>query len=447
MSDITISAANAKAQDSHIYLSQFAGRTLKVASAAAGPPTTVTVDDSSDLTGTALYTATEQGMLVVIRSAAGTGNHGMTANISDITSDVLTVDVDFATGGELADGDLIAVIPPLSVELFTNGGHTMALSRNMDNTKAFAQTFDTHNTPISVGVGGNVPIFATIDDTATARILAAGIGSYQKTSTGQHDYIPLKSGVSGYTDTSDFCLVTKDGNGVLDAAWYGLFGTTTTITVPENGVCTISLDVIGAGAVREIGGTGKTFPEAASEFIDTDIKCSLGDRFTSRGARVQLGGTYNAAFTDSVDRYTKNLTITINRGAIDERVLASQFPLVPEEMEHSITISGTRVFENDDHYEKFWGASTDAEPGTPQETRFLAEIFDPAASATKLIKLDVPRGIFEEVSVTRQNGLILQEFTYRGLHTLDSDGCVASATPLYRARFLNGVDTDYSAAV
>ena len=432
----TISATNSLAKNSRIIIANHAGARLRVASTTT---TTVVVDSVDELTGTALYDTANPGQLVILSSAAGTGNHGMTANITDITGTTLTVDVDFNTGGELADGDVICVLPPVAFELFPNGGHTLNETVNNDETMGLTETFITHNTPMDVRVGGDIPFFQTIDSDGFARLIMAGVGAYKQSSG--HFYRPLEADDGTFSEADELTVYSQDGNGTLRRAWHGLFATTLNLEFPQGGIATGSLSLTGNGYVREIGGTGKEFTSGANNWIVDTLDCDTGTRHTFRGVFMELGGSFGDDLTDARQATVQDISVTIERGAQEDQILGDEFIVKPEEIQHTITITGTRLLSDDEFQERNAGAATDATTGQKQETRVLIKAVS-SADATKTLSIDVPRSIFTSQVVNRQRGRFTESFTVQGLATLDSDGCIDSATPLYEIELQNGSTDD-----
>jgi len=443
MANPSVYSTNAKAQDSALYLANHRGGDFSVASVTT---TTVVLDDASPLTGIALYATATPGMLVIKESADGAANHGLTTEITGITSNTLTVADDFATATELADGDIVTVIPPLAVQISTNGGHSISETRSYDESMGLSDTSLTHITPLGTSVGGDISVFATVDSMSFARLLLAGTGGYNKSATGVHDYIPFQYDDGTYAEFNDFTIYAKDGNGIVNRAFYGMFGTQLTINVPSNAVCTASLSTLGNGVVREVGGAGKTFDSGNNKWIEDSIPCDNADRFSSIGALFELGGSFGDAITDSRDKFLQNVTVTISREGQEDPVLGNQFNTKADEGSHMVIITGTRILENDTYYENSYGTTTSADPELPTATRALLVLTTPS-SASRTLTVDVPRGIFTAAPVQRQRGKFTQDFTFTGLQTLDGDDCPDTANPLYRMRFNNGIDTDLGTAL
>lgn len=253
MSTPTRSASNSLAKDSRVLLGSLAAARIRVVSANA---TTVTVDTVAELTGTSLYNRSFPGQLEILSAAVAT-NQGKTALVTNITGNVLTVSADLSA--LITAGDIIAITPPLSVEQYLNGGHTLNDQLTNDYTPQLTATFDDNNTPMGVDIGGDIPFFTILNSEGFLRLLCIGIGSYKSTVAGTHKYRPIEANDGTYTDYDDATILTQDGNGVLRKLFFGLFGTGLTLEFPENGRGTGTLSVLGNGVVREIGGTGKTY--------------------------------------------------------------------------------------------------------------------------------------------------------------------------------------------
>lgn len=504
MSTPTRSAGNSLSKDSRVLWSSHAGARLRV-NATPGA-TSVVVDSVGELTGTALYASSTPGQLMVLSCAAGPSHVGKTADVNTITGTTLTVDVDFSA--ILAAGDIIAVLPPPSVELFLNQGHTLNASLANDYTKGLTETFDTHNTPLGVEVGGDVPFFQILTSEGFARILAAGIGAYKTYRTvtdgvtnsgdatltsataaftagdvgevisgtgipanttiasvtsatevemsatatatatgvsvtvgvqGTHKYRPIEANDGSYTELEDATVWAQDGNGVVRQAFFGLFGTTLALDYPENASSTGSISLLGNGAVREIGGSGKTFTTGANNYIRNDLACDTGPRITFRSAFVELGGTFGAGLTSAAETSVKNLQVRINRGAINDRTLGDAYIVKPEEQTFEVMVTGTRIQQTDAYFENAWGGATDAEPGSgaKTETRMLIKAVSPN-DPTKTLTLDMPRGVFSTHTPRRQPGRFLEDFEFRVLATLSS-GCVSTSVPPLQAQLVSSV--------
>ena len=437
----TVVASNARAIDSRFFIANRRGQVGKVASVTT---TTVVLDDAGATEGIALFSATNPGQLV-IAEGVGTSDNGKTADITGITSNTLTVDVDFATTPAIADGDYVYVCPPLAKETFASSGHTLAVDVVNDDTLGMAESMLSHNTRLGARVSGDVPFFATIDSEAFSRILLAGIGSYVKSSTGVHDFVPTQSKTGSYADAQGLALYSEDGNGVIRQAWPDLFATGLSLTVPTNGIVTGSLSCIGTGVVREIGGSGKLFTQGANNYVPA-AGSDRGPRHTGIGAFVELGGSFGDALTDSNDRFVQDLTINIARGAVEESTLGNQFIVRPVEDVHSIEISGTRLLQNDTFFEDYHGQTTDAEPGSKIETRMLVHLIS-QHTAARTLTFDVPKGFFQTHGVERQRGFFKERFTFKARHSLTAGGAYDTAAPLYRARHNSGLDTDLITAL
>lgn len=443
MSTITRSAPLALAKDSRLLMSSWAGARLRVN--ATPSATTVVVTSATELTGTTLYSGTHPGMLVCLSVAAGSANNGKTANVTAVSGSSLTVDVDFSA--VLAAGDIIAVLPPISVELFLSGGHTLQAVLNNDYTMGLTETFDTQNTPMGVDVNGDITVFQIPNSQGLVRILATGIGAY-KLSGGSHIYRPDQANDGTFTAMQDSSYMVQDGNGVIRRAMHGFFGTKLVLNFPEGARSTATLSLLGNGSVREITGTGKTFPSGASKYIVSPLACDTGAGMTFRSAFIDLGGAFGNALSATPQPAIKNMTITIEKGAISDRTLGDPYLVKPAEQFVRLTATGTRILMDNTFELDADGQATDADPGNSfkTETRMLIKAILPN-DPTKTLSLDIPRGVFSSVKSRRQPGRFYEDFEYRSLATLDGNGCVSTTTPPLQATLVSSYVNDISITV
>ena len=444
MSTPTRSATNSLAKDSRLLMGNLAGARLRVN---ATPSATVVVVTSADeLTGTSLYSSSAPGQLMVLSCAAGSTHIGKTADVNAISGTSLTVDVDFSA--ILAAGDIIAVVPPLSVELFLNGGHTLNAQLSNDYTMGLTETFDTHNTAMGVAVAGDVSLFQILNSETFARMLAFGTGSYKTPSGGTHKYRPIEANDGTFTALEDATFWSQDGNGVIREAFFGMFGTRLTLDFPEGATATASFSALGNGAIREIGGTGKTFTTGASNYIRTDFVCDTGPRTTFRAAFVELGGSFGDALTSAAETTVKNLSVSIERGAISDTTLGDAYIVKPEEDMFRLRVTGTRIVQTNTLHQYANGGSTDAEPGSgfKTETRMLIKAVSPN-DPTKTLTIDIPRGVFSSRTTNRQRGRYTEQFEYNMLATLDGSGCVSTSTPPVEITLVSSVSKNLATAL
>jgi hypothetical protein len=499
MATPTRTAANSLMKDGRIiWGSNYAG-TSRVASVTS---TTIVLSDATDYTNKSLYTLGAPGKVEILNCAAGTTHVGKTSNITGFSSSTVTVSDDFSAF--LAAGDIVSVTPPLSVELFLNQGHSLNATLSNDYTMGLTDTFDTHNTPMGVDVAGDVPFFQTIASEGFLRFLGFVFGTYKSTVAGTHKFRPIEANDGTFTEMDDAVAYVQDGNGVIRRVFQGLFGTSLTLDFPENARAVGSISSLGVSAVREVGGSGKTFPSGVSatrsvadgvlnstttvtsataafvagdvgsyitgtgipagatiasvtngttviisvaatatasgvsltitryNWLRTNFTCDTGAGLTFRSAFVQLGGNFGDALdTSLVETTAKNVTIRIERGAMTDRVLGSATIVKPEEMQFTLTVSGTRLVQNDTIFEYSQGATTSADPASDAKTttRMLIKAISPDDS-TKTLTIDIPRGVFSSRTDERQRGRQTETFEYRMLATLDaSTGCVSTTTP------------------
>jgi hypothetical protein len=439
------SAANSLRKDSRVLFGNLSGARARVN--ATPSASTVVLTSAAELNGTSLYAAGTPGQLMVLSAAAGTAHHGKTANITTISGSTLTVDVDFSA--ILAAGDIVAVLPPLSVELYLNGPHSLNSQLNNDYTKGITETFDTHNTPMTVDVGGDVPFFQIMNSEGFARLLLLGIGSYKTSVAGTHLYRPIEANDGTYTDFDRGTFWTQDGNGIVRQAYFGCFGTRLTLDYPESGTATGTISVLANGAVREVGGTGKTFTTGANNFVRANFVCDTGERLTFRSVFMELGGSFGAGLTTATETSVKNITLTIERGAIADRTLGDPNLVRPEEETFTLTVTGTRILNDDTYFEDAHGQTTDASPdnGAKIETRMLLKAVSPT-DATKTLTFDIPRGVFSSHVIDRSGGRVTENFEYHALATLDATTkCPSTATPYVQATLVSASIDNLATAI
>lgn len=428
------SISNALSRDSRVVLSNHAGGFLRVASVTA---TTIVVDSVAPLTDITLFAASTPG-IVIVKEGVVAGDEGKTANVTGIAGTTLTVDVDLTTA--LADGDIIFVAPPQAIELATNGGITLDVTAANEVTKGLTESFITHNTPNGVEVGGDVPFFTPAASHGLARLLAVGIGGYDKSGTGIHDFAPYISDPVTFADSSYATVYAKDGNATLEQIYTGLFATSMTITFPERGLATASMSLTGNAYAREIGGTGKNFPAGASAYVVSGLDCDTGSRHNFNGVFVEFGGAFGAALTDARETTVTNATISVSREVTQATPLGNAYMTRASEVGHELEITMTRILEDNARHDEFMGGGIDPQ-GSKTETRVLLKAVHPSI-ASRTLEFDIPRAVIDAAPVTRQRGHFVQELTIRAIHTLDADGCPDAANPLYRARYNNGIDVD-----
>lgn len=427
---------NSSAKYHKLHISNHSGGIFKVASVTT---TTVVLSDGSEITGKALYTATEPGMLVIVEGV-NSSDVGKTSNITGISSNTLTIDDDFSTTPALAAGDLVAVIPPMASELTTNGGHTIQVNRTKEESIGLGESLLTHNTAMQVDPSGSIPFYLCRDSQAVARLLAMGTGAYKKSTTGTHKYRPYATDDGTFDEVKDGAIFSRDGNSILQQVYLGIQGTQLDLNFPNVGVATGSLTVMGTHAVREVGGTGKTFLSGASNWNrGSDIERDGGNRHTYNGVFVEFGGSFGSALS-TADRYVLEANAQIVRTMSDHFPLGSQERVVPVEDTVTVQVTGRRILENDTIYQDFFGTSADATPGAQTETRLLLKAVHPG-DTSKTLSLDIPRGVWKVDDVQRERGRFIESFTYQGIQTVSS-GAVSTSTPLFEITFENGDDVD-----
>lgn len=439
-SQLSVISRNASARYHKLHISTQNGGIYRVASVTT---TTIVFDDLSDLGGKALYTSDEPGMAVIVEGV-NASDVGKTANITGITTNTATVDTDFSTTPALADGDLVAIVPPMASEVLTNGAHSIGVARTKDTSLGLTESVLTHNTAMQVDVGGTIPTFIPRDSEAFGRILAVGVGGY-KHSSGTHTYRPFQLDDGTFTEIKDFCAYSKDGNGVVEQAFLGLFGSQLNLNFPQRGVANASLQVLGTHAIRAVNGTGKTFPSGTGNWNrGADIERDSGNRHVFNGVFVEFGGSFGDPLGDH-DNFVQEANVQITRSPVDDNVLGAQDRMVPVEDTFGIKITGRRVLEDDSIYQDFFGSSASATPGQQTETRLLLKSVHPG-DTTKTLTADVPFGTWTVSDIERQRGRFIESFTFEAKQQLAS-GVYDTANPLYQLTYVNGDSVDYSAAL
>ncbi len=427
----TKTISNAPTKKSRFKISNHSGARLVVASITA---TTVVFSNADQITGKALYAASTPGLLLVARGRDGTligADAGLAANITTFSSNTATVDVNFVTGGSapaLAAGDMCIVYPPIAFAPKLQGSHTFNCKAQNLLDKGYADTFDTHNTPGAIDPGGDFTAYMVSSTSGIVRMLMPLLGAYKQATT-THTLVPIESNDGTYADSSELAAFVSDANGVSDEIYFAQFVQSGTLNFPEAGIPTIQLSSIGPGAAREMGGTGKNFPSGASNFDRTAVPADQDPLFTFTDCYLELGGAFGAAMTSAVDQAVTSASFTITRGSAAPRPLgALGYTAKPVEMEYTLTATLTRIYEDDTFREKYFG--TGAMPARKIETRVLFQAFDPGDS-TKSVKIDIPRAIVEMSEPQRNpQGLMMEQITLRGLHTLTAAKNIDTANPL-----------------
>lgn len=434
----SVHAGNALSRDSELHIINHLGAILRVASASNGTTPQVTVDDTSPLTGTSLYTSSEPGMIVIVDASSGVGN---TANITnvDTTNDVLTLDTDLS--GDLADGDFVAVVPPMGSKIRQNGGHTIQATRQHDNAAGIEQQSVTHNTVLQHSPEGDVNMFCLRASEALSRMLAAAVGGYQLSSN-QHLYRPFYVDDGNFTKVDGLTAYSIEGNNVSKQVYGPLVVNQWQLNLPQGGVPNFTFSVTGQHTVREVGGTGKTFPSGSSNWDrGSGIEQEPGSRHNFKGAFVEFGGSFGNALTDQGDQFLTQLTVTGIRDLTDDYGLGSQDRMRPKENRHRLEISGTRVFEDETVYQDYLGSSSDPVASQRTETRIFVKLIHPGATS-RILDVDAPRGVFTSDDIQRQDGRIMENFTFEALQSEDSNNLPDTSTPLYQLTYDNGLTTD-----
>ena len=439
----TQTISNAVTKKSRFLFSNHAGVTGVVDSLTTS---TVTLKSkyADQLTGKTLYAAGTPGILVIL-DGVNASDAGKTANITGVSGDVLTVDVDFSTTPALADGSLVAVVPPMSFAPKLQSGHTFNANPQNLKDKGLTDTFDSHNTPGMVDPGGGFTAFMTTDSMGLVRIMAALVGTYKISGT-VHSMVPPESNDGTYTECSDLSVMVSDGDGVSDELYYALFASSGSVNFPEAGLPTVSAQTMGAGAVREVGGSGKEFPSGANNFDRTGIPADQDPLFTFTDVFIEMGGTFGDALTAAVDQAITAGSADISRGSAAPRPLGNGgYTAKPVETEHGMVWNLTRTYEDDAFRSDHWGDAP--RPAKKVESRFILKAFDPSDSA-KYFEIDVPRAIVETHEPQRNGqGLMVESITVEAKHTLDGNKNPDTANPLYRVRIDNGLTTNALTAI
>lgn len=406
--------------------------------------TSITLTDTTGMTGKTLYAASSPGMVVIVDGTAGT-DVGKVANITGVTGDVLTVSVDLSTA--LSAGKLVAVIPPMASRISTNGGHTLQAQRTKDESIGLGDSVLTHNTALQVDVNGSIPFYLSRDSQAVARLILAGTGLYKKSASGTHKFRPqqVNDASSTFAEAKDFAVFSKDGDSVVNQAFLGLFGTQLDLNFPNQGVANGALTVLGAHAVREVGGTGKAFTTGANNWNRPATERDAGNRHNFSGVFAEFGGSFGAALTTSSDRFVLEANVRVTRNPANDYALGGQDRVVPVEDTFGIEVTGRRILENDNVYQDFFGTSADATPGQQTLTRLLLAAVHPG-DTTKTLNIDIPNGVWKVDEVQRQRGRFVESFTFQGIQKLAS-GAYDAATPLYEITYVNGDDVDLLSAL
>lgn len=441
MSFPTQDVGEASSKHSAAYLANNFAGFFTVASVTA---TTVTLDDASLLTGTGQYSTSEPGQLEIIDGQSDSDD-GKVANITAISGNDLTVGTDFSTGPALGDGDMVAVYPPLSVELMPDGGITLGTQVNRDEDRGLTETFLTHDTPITTDVpSGDIPLFAAIDSPGLGRLLTAFFGAYKLSGTSEHVYRFQEDDDGSFTKRDEFFVLLQDGDSVLRQAFCGLFGQSLNMDFPNEDSASVTVSAMGAEAAREVGGTGKAFTEGSNNWI-RDLPCDTGDRHVAKGAFMQLGGSFGDSLDkDQADRFFQNVTVEGTREPTQGRPLGRPYRAKMEEFENGIQVTGTRILKDSTLQDDYYGGGPEIEG--PNSTRMFLKAIAPSDSS-KYIKVDIPQGEYTVLDQTRQRGLFMEDFTFRATHALAADGCIDTSTPLVEVRYENGDATDYLSSV
>lgn len=375
--------------------------------------------------------------------------------------------------------------------------------------------------------GAGIPASTTISQVVsatTAQMSANATASASGVSvtvgvSGTHKYRPIEANDGSFTEMEDGTFLVQDGNGVIREAHFGLIGTKLSLDYPEGGRAVGAVSILGSGTVREIGGTGRIFPNgttartvtdgvinttttvtsATAAFVATDVGasivgigipagttitivgsgtsvtisqaatatasgvtltitrqkyirtnfvCDTGPGITFRSAFVEFGGTFGAGLTSAVETTVKNLTVTIERGAIADRTLGDGNIIKPEEDTFTVVVTGSRIVNNDAIYENNQGGANDAEPGSGAKTttRMLIKAISPQ-DPTKTLTIDIPNGVFSTRTPNRPRGRFTEQFEFRMIATLDANGCVSTSTPPMLATLVNGSSKVYSITI
>lgn len=453
----SVVSAASQARSSKLSISNMAGGLRRVTAVSI---TTVTIADETGVLDTtpAPGGATTNMLLEIIKGVAD-ADRGKLAVITAIAAisggtRVLTVSADLST--VLAADSVVAVIPPMEAEV-RHTGHTLDAVRAFAEDMGVGDQFDLHNSPMAYMVGGDIPFPLTRGSEAVGRLLMFGTGSYIKSAASTHDYYPVVSAFAGTSTREYASFASREAN--LSAAmqfFLSLYATRMVLDFPADGPATGLISTMGGEYVREIGGTGKTVNAVSGTYPSTPAEGGESDqtlflkRHCYRGVVVGLGGSLGDSYASAttIDPYFSSATVTIDKPGTDDKALGASTRVRPIEERHQITVTGRRILENETVIQKLHGQDTNDTPEPqigPVETRLFVAATDPGDAAKQLI-VDIPRGIFTAAPIVRQRGRFVQDYTFRGLHTLSAQA-PAAATPLYRLRYKNGDDVDYAANV
>lgn len=435
---------NAVTKKSRFLIANQAGARLVVASITT---TSITFVNTAQITGKALYSVSTPGLAIVGRGSDGsfTGTDAArTANITAFVGDVATVDTNFTTAGSapaLVAGSMVIVIPPLAFKPKLAGSHTFNINAQNLMDKGLTDTFDNHNTPGARDPGGDFTAFLCSDTNGAVRMLAPLIGSYKLSGTGQHDMVPIEANDGTYADSNELSTFVSDGNGVSDEAYAALFAQSGTVNFPEAGVPTVQVSARGPVGVREVGGTGKEFPSGGTNWDRAAVNSDNDPLFTFTDVYIEVGGVFGAAMTTAVDQAITSASLSIRRGDVAPRPLGGHgYTAKPTEVEHSISITLTRIYEDDAFRERHFGSG--AMPAKMTPVRILLRAYDPSDSA-KYIEFDIPRALVDTHDPQRNGqGLMTEQITITARQTLTAAKVVDTANPVYRCRVLNGVNSN-----
>lgn len=428
-STTSIFSKNAIARYHELHVSNkngFIGEVESISYAAGPNETSIDFVDASNIEGKTLYTTGTPGLAVIV-VGQDPSDAGKCFNVKSFVGDTIKVAGDQTL--LLAAGDKVAVVPPMASRVSTNGGHTIQVGRTKNEDLGLGDSVLTHNTALQIDPRGNVPFYMCRDSEAFGRLLLLGIGGYKKSGIGIHTYRPPQLDDGTFGVAPDGAFYSKDGNDIVSQAFLGIFATQLDLNFPNLAVATGSLQVMGTHAIRQVGGTGKTFPAGANNWNrGSDIERDSGNRHTYNGVFVQFGGAFGDPLSSDQDRFVLEANVQITRTASDDYPLGSQDRIVPVEDSFGIMVTGRRILEDDTIYRDFFGTDQPT-PDEQAETRLLLKAVAPG-DPSRTLTIDIPNGMWTVSDIQRQRGRFVEQFTFRGIQAV-LNGAYDTDAPLY----------------
>jgi hypothetical protein len=403
---------------------------------------TITVDSLEAIDQPGNYSTTNPGLMEIIEGQADT-DAGKTANIESISGTDIVVSGDVSA--ELSTDDVIAVMPPLSLELNTQGGHSVQVTPQKDDEMGLTEEVMSHETMIGYDVEGDIPIFTGIESPGVGRLLLAALGGYKHDGSGLHTYrLPLDDDGT-FGENNELTLYSVEGNAVTRQVFFNQFITQLDLDVPRRGVSTLSATTQGSEAVREVGGTGKRYPTGAGNWDSEDFPVDRGKRHVARGALIQLGGAYGDTLDKTqMDQFFQEITVSWQFTPTDNAPLGSTARAKASQLDAMLEVTGTRKFEDSNLVDRFYGDG-EPTPGDQTEDRLLIKVVNPN-NPDRYLKIDIPQGTYTVKDIQRDREFE-EQFTYQAHHTLNSDGTLDTSAPLFEIELDNNDATDYDSTV